>query len=511
MNSEAPQRTSVARNAAIVLFNQVAPSLAAVVCVPYLVHAYGTDRIGVLSLLLVTVGYFALLDLGLSKALTRTGAEALSLGQDERIPGMFWTALTVQSALGAVGGLGLAAAAPFLVEHVLNIPEALHGEARASLMLAAASLPVVIATSAATGLLQAARRFDQVAWVQVPVAIANYLLPLVFALFTHNLAIVMAGIVVTRMTSLALMLWQAHRSFPALSRRRAEWSELQPLLRFGGWIALVGVLAPLLVYADRLVIGASLEVASVAYYSIPADLASRLLVVPAALSLAVFPVFSAGSAQRAPGQANAIVAQSFKYILCSVGLPAVLVSAFAHDALALWIGEDFAAHAAMPLRVLLLSIVINGLGYVPMTLVQARGRPELAARLHLIELPLYLLAIWLGMRQFGLAGVALAAALRVSVDSAVLFAVARRIGPLSGRALLASGVGAAAALVACTWFAALLATLPAALSTRLLCGGAVGAVALLVAWCWVLDPSDRARVLVPLQSRWRGLSGAARP
>jgi O-antigen/teichoic acid export membrane protein len=58
--------------------------------------------------------------------------------------------------------------------------------------------------------------------------------------------------------------------------------------------------------------------------------------------------------------------------------------------------------------------------------VQGIGRPDLTAKLHLIELPLYLLLLILLLNFFGTVGAALAWTGRVVIDTLVLLAWARR-------------------------------------------------------------------------------------
>src|SRR5262249_56223710 len=88
--------------------------------------------------------------------------------------------------------------------------------------------------------------------------------------------------------------------------------------------------------------------------------------------------------------------------------------------LAGWVGPEFADHGAPVLRILAIGVLCNGLAYVPSGFVQAVGRPDLAAKLHLAEVGPYALAVWLLARGFGIAGVAVAWTLRVLADLILL-------------------------------------------------------------------------------------------
>jgi O-antigen/teichoic acid export membrane protein len=64
------------------------------------------------------------------------------------------------------------------------------------------------------------------------------------------------------------------------------------LFQFGGWMTLSNIISPLMVFAYCFLIENVLCAAVVAYYTIPADFMIRLLVLPAAITTTLFPVFS---------------------------------------------------------------------------------------------------------------------------------------------------------------------------------------------------------------------------
>jgi O-antigen/teichoic acid export membrane protein len=115
--------------------------------------------------------------------------------------------------------------------------------------------------------------------------------------------------------------------------------------------------------------------------------------------------------------------------------PFVLVAiAFAHEGLSLWVGESIASHSAAVLRWLALGVFMNGLAQVPFATIQAAGRPDLTARIHLIELPLYLPTLWWMAHRWGIEGAAVAWMLRGGFDLAAQFLVANHLLPERGGA-----------------------------------------------------------------------------
>ena len=90
---------------------------------------------------------------------------------------------------------------------------------------------------------------------------------------------------------------------------------------------------------------------------------------------------------------------------------------------------------------------------IALALVQGSGRPDLGAKLHMAELPIYLLAVWLLIHGRGIEGAAIAWVGRVSVDAIALFLMAARRLP-DGRAVLMQSalavIGGSALIVACS-------------------------------------------------------------
>ena len=63
------------------LMGTVVPMFAALAAIPWLMHYLGQERLGVLSLVWVVVGYFSFLDMGLGRAVTVAVAACRAGGQ----------------------------------------------------------------------------------------------------------------------------------------------------------------------------------------------------------------------------------------------------------------------------------------------------------------------------------------------------------------------------------------------------------------------------------------------
>jgi O-antigen/teichoic acid export membrane protein len=110
---------------------------------------------------------------------------------------------------------------------------------------------------------------------------------------------------------------------------------------------------------------------------------------------------------------------------------ALLVRMFSREVLTLWLGAQFASRSFLVLEWLAVGVLINSLAHVPSSMIQAIGRPEVNAKIHLLELPLYLALAWWMISHYGIVGAAIAWAGRVTVDAICFFAVGYRVLPCS--------------------------------------------------------------------------------
>lgn len=419
MEATYQHKANISRSAVLNFAGQGLQIVAALICMPFISRTLGTDRLGLLSLVWVIVGYFSLLDFGLGAAVTKTVSGAIGSGHRQRISSIFWTATQLQFVLGLFGLLVIIASTNVLVANVLKVPVDLIGEAKISLYLCAIAFPFVLTSSSVVGLLQAFHKFDVINYIQVPLSIAQFVLPLLCGLWWPNLAFVVAILLATRVLALLLYFLLAKKVFPHLLQEvRFDKSEFRTLFSFGGWLTVSNGISPLMVYADRFLLGALHSMSSVAFYAVPCDSVMRMLIVPRSLMSVLFPVFSATSDS---GRLNELVQRAAKYILLLVGCPAVVLIIYAHDLMVIWMGKDFAANGSLAFQILLVGILACSVAQVPYILLQSVGRVDFTAKLHTVEFVLYLFSAYFFIKLWGVTGAAAIWSIRLVLEAVVLF------------------------------------------------------------------------------------------
>ncbi|HYW35435.1 MAG TPA: flippase [Balneolaceae bacterium] len=424
-SSSVQKKGILARNTFINLAGKGLPLLFAVIAIPFVIKGLGTDRFGVLTIIWTVIGYFGLFDMGLGRATTKFVADQEARG--EPLAPVIITSILLLMGFGLAGGGLIYGLTPYLVKHLLNTPSQLVSETVQSFYLLSVSIPVVLGAVGARGVLQAQQRFGLVNAVKIPASIINYVSPLLILPFTHHLQYIVLLLVIERAITFVVYLYFSLRGqhLFALSGY-SFWKWSKNLLGFGLWLALSNIVSPIMVYMDRFIIGTILTMSAVAYYTTPYEVINRIGIISGSFMGVMFPAFSVYFLQGEEKLAAAYK-KSVRYVLFII-IPIVTFLLFAaHPLLHLWLGEKFALQSTTVLQILAVGIFINSVARISGTLIQAAGRPDVRAKLHLIELPVYLALLWYLTHWLGINGVALAWLIRVFVDWLLLFYVGNRL------------------------------------------------------------------------------------
>jgi O-antigen/teichoic acid export membrane protein len=204
-------------------------------------------------------------------------------------------------------------------------------------------------------------------------------------------------------------------------------SETSRLLHFGGWMTLSNIISPLMVIADRFFITSFLGASVVAYYTIPAEFMIRLLIIPAAITSTLFPIFSMQVSKVDWLYGAALYRKSMLIIFLMMGVIAISIFVGANFAIGIWLGSDFADRSSAVASCLAIGILFNSVAQVPIAYIQGAGDARSTALIHVFEFIIYVPVLILLMQLHGILGAAMAWTLRASFDLAILHFTAVRI------------------------------------------------------------------------------------
>ena len=417
----------LAKNTLYNLVGQAFPVLAAIFSIPILINTLGAGGFGVLTLAWLVTGYFGLLDLGVGRSLTKMLSEKLGRDDVEDVPDLIWTALMLTSFMGLFGSLLLSFSASTVVNDLFEMPLALRDEAEKSFYILALSVPIVIASSALSGILQAYQRFDLVNIVRIPIGSLTFLGPVLVLPFSEKLSYIVVSLVMVRLVEGVINFAFCIRVVPKiLNNIRVQRAYMGKMLRFGGWMTVSNIIGPLIIYLDRFLIGSIISVTAVAYYAAPFEIVNRMMVIPGAIVGVLFPALGALIGPD-PGKAKSLFFNGVKYTFIAV-FPVVLIFVtFAQEGLTLWLGDEFSIEGAIVLKWLIIGGLMSSFSYFPFAVLHAAGRPDLTAKVHFIEALIYIVIAWILINRYGIEGAAIAWVARATFDSIILFYLAGRV------------------------------------------------------------------------------------
>ncbi len=374
----------------------------------------GTDRFGVLTIILTFLNYFGFFDLGIGRALTQLLAGRAHDDKKEEAA-LIWTVSALLTGLGVLAALVLFFAAPFVVSKIR-----IHGSLAVETILAlrelGLTLPFLLHSLALRGILEARRRFDLSNLVRIPVGLFSFGAPILVLPFSHNLGVIVAVILGGRILAWLLNLWMILHIMPHLKHMRG-WKpgDIWKLMRFGGWYTVSNVVGPVIDSMDRFFISTFMSISMVAYYTTPFELINKLGILSGSVGGAIFPEFALRIKENRR-EAETLFLRGFKYLL-TVLFPFVLIAtAYSTEALTWWSNPQFAALSAPVLQWLAIFVFITGSALIPLVFLQGVGRPDLSARMHLLELPVHAGLLYAFIKMDGIRGAAIACVLRVSLD-----------------------------------------------------------------------------------------------
>jgi O-antigen/teichoic acid export membrane protein len=317
------------------------------------VHSLGDSAYGAWVLLSSLVGYLGLLDLGTRSAVTRYVANYHATHRHEDVGRI------ASTALGLFGGLGLLAIAAsvvlaLLVNHAFHVPEELTHAARIALVVSGINVAVSLVSGVFGGIIVGVQRFDWLNAVNVALAVMQAIAIVVLLHAGGGLVALALGQLGVTVLRGGMSAWLSRRAYPELALRTSSWSRphLRIIFSFGITSALLHAAATVINYADALVIGSFLPVATITFFAIASTMTDYVRTIIAGISQTLTPMVGALHGQDRSDEVAKVILQGAR-IASLVVLPIVLTLELRGASfIRIWMGAAYAGPAGAVLAVL---------------------------------------------------------------------------------------------------------------------------------------------------------------
>lgn len=417
---------SIAKNTIYNLLGYGIPLVFAFFFIPPLIKGLGVERFGILNLVWTVIGYFSFFDFGIGRVLTKIIAEKIGLHQTDEIPSLFWTSFILMVIISLILSILLIFLTPTLVHNFFNISKNLKNEALNTFYVLAISLPIIITTAGLRGFLEAYQKFGVINIIRIILGIFTFLGPLLCLIFSPSLFWIVIFLTFIRIIIWNLYFIQCFRINVDLKRKlNFEIKQIKSIFKLGSWMTISNILGPLITYLDRFLIGALISAVAITFYVTPFEIVTKLLIVPGALVGVLFPAFSASYFKNRE-DSKKLLDSALKFVFLILFPIVLLIVTFSYEILNLWLGEKFADNSYLILKLLAIGILFNSIAHIPFTFLQGIGRPDIPSKINLLEVPIYLLILWVVVKQWDINGVALIFTVRTAIEAAIFIIITNK-------------------------------------------------------------------------------------
>lgn len=354
--------TRFTRNAGASVARLMVSTLIALVLPAYLTHRLPNTIYSAWVLILQMSAYVSYLDFGVQNGISKFVAEYDAkddlVGANQRASAGFAIMLCT-SLVGVVVTLVLAWQVPHFFS---QMPPALYGDVRTSLILVGVSLAFGLVCSVFSSVFLGLQRYG----IPMMLSILNRVLFMAivcFAVYRHStLAVMGAAVAVINIFTgtLQVIAWRKLAAKIRVTLYGLHIDVLKKMLAYCSVLAIWSA-GMLCVSGLDVTIVAKYDFSQTGFYSI-ATLPTNFIMAILGAALGPFlPSSSAMSMQRTPVEMGALLTRTTRYstmLLLLSGLPLLVA---AHPILRLWVGSNYALHTMLFLRVLVLANIVRAL------------------------------------------------------------------------------------------------------------------------------------------------------
>lgn len=375
---------------------------------PFIIRSIGLEAFGLWSLVISTVGFFGLLDLGFGAGVVKIVAECRGSGDLERRNRVLSTLLPVYLSLALIAVLGLVVLS-FAFPLIFTVPMESHSTALVLIwLLASRSVVLALPLGIFRGVLFGEQRIYAVNAIEAGSVIlygigAWFVLSNgygVLALAVVNLAAMLVEY--GAYTGLAYALVPGLRISPALADRRI-FSELA---RFSASTFVINVAALVLLRTDPIIVTFFLPLSAVAVYAIALKISEYTHLLSKQFINILAPFVAELHGSKESDKIRFVLINCTKYALAGALILSVPIWAFAREIVVLWVGPTF-VDAAPVLILLTMAMAIAVPQMVASNVLVMTGRQSSTARAATLSVILNVVLSVALVRPLGLIGVAL--------------------------------------------------------------------------------------------------------
>jgi O-antigen/teichoic acid export membrane protein len=425
-------RNRVVKNSMYGAIGFILPVFTTLLFTPLLIRHMGYEGYGLWNVAISSFGLMGVLEFGLAAALAKYVAEYSANHDIDGLSAVATIGFVLNTAIGVLLTLPLYLLAPQIAQ-LFPTSDIAPDQVEGAIMVTSMGFIPLLLRNIGLAVPKGLQRFGILTIVISTQNVVVVVAALIVASLSGSIERVVLGTVVLMWLFGLGSLVIAFRMLRSLGVQFLFSSaHLRKMFSFMAFAGLRGIGARAFSSMDRLAVGFVLGLSEVSYYTVAIGIANKLLSLSSTLTQALMP---AASSWYATGKRRRLWTyfkrSTVALTILNLGLGAVLIT-LSGPFLRLWVGDDFARHALMPFRILVLVYALMSITAPASNIADGIGLPwintfgALGSGLGTI----WLIAVW--GRTSGLEGVAWANAaswIKFVVPAYVSYRIFRRSSP----------------------------------------------------------------------------------
>jgi len=376
-----------------------------IITTPYVVHKLGDSEYGIISIVMIFIGYLSFLDLGIGWAIIKFVAEYKAHDSRNEIKKIVQTSLSVFLAGGLFVIIIIFLTGEYLVLDVFSIPEHLQKVSMIAFQLASIGFLVNMLASIYGSVLNGYQRFDITNSIRVIYGILN-ISGTVLLLYSGFglLQVIIWNFLIAIFNFILLYLTTKKIDSNITLKPVFNKNTFNKIFSFSLYTLVSKIGLQLIYNIEKSFISAFLPIKMLTYYIIPFNIASKITLVPTTLGSVIYPTFSTFNAGKEYGKLQDLFFRTQKYIFFSVFPMVFVLGFFAAEILRYWLGEKYSQEGTMPMRVLLCAFLLNSITSEDAILFDGIGKPKIGAIIVTVSGVVNIVASYFFVRLWGING-----------------------------------------------------------------------------------------------------------
>jgi len=411
------------------LIAQTSGFLVFIVTAPFLIKLLGKDQFGALTLFVLLPQIVVQLDLGLSTAGARAVAMFNSQGKPDLINKIFWEILLAFIIVAAVLFVVFHFSAQHLF-HLLQLDQIIGGQLIQFVNVISCWCLLALLNAGVSIPARAFERFRFLAVVQAVSAVMFWLGAFLLTLMGYGLVAILWWGAAVALFTLLILLFDA-RAYIAIKKNMFYGDEallLPTFFKFGIGAFIAQASSLLTYHADKFLVAALVSPGAAGIYAACTNIASKLLILVAAIGAFVFPRAARLKAEGATDELKEVYVRATNACVLAAIVFGIPLIALSEPFLRLWLKTGYAQDYILVMMIMAIGYILAAFSVVASNISIGMGHSRTPAIFAIVGGAGTLLLCMLLAPKYGIIGAAASAAIGMSQAMIFNWLVARWFG-----------------------------------------------------------------------------------